>query len=90
MVVAASVVAVGIVLDPSIMTDVMTSGGIVVGSTVVAGMVMVYVTWAPRALGGMALPIPALVNGTGRVNVEVLGLSAALEYTLPVFPLARV
>ncbi len=53
-------------------------------------MVTVYVTSAPRLLAGMALPTPALVNGVGRVKVEVLGFSPGLEYTLPVFPLARV
>lgn len=88
--VAASVVALGKVLDPTTITSVMTAGGIVVGWTVLAGMVTVYVTSAPRLLAGIALPTPALVYGVGRVKVEVLGLSAALEYTLPVFPLARV
>ena len=61
-----------------------------VGWIVLAGMVTVYVTSAPRLLAGMALPTPALVNGVGRVKVEVLGFSPGLEYTLPVFPLARV
>lgn len=89
-VVAACVVAVEIVLEPITTTELMTSAGNVVGSTVVAGIVMVYVTCAPKLLAGMALPIPALVYGVGSVRVDVLGLSAGLGYTLPVIPFLRV
>ena len=91
MVVAGSVVTVGIVLDPRT-TALITSGGTIVGIIVVAGTVIVYVASPPRSLAGMALPTPELVNGIGKVRVEVFGTSGELEepYTLPVVPLARV
>ncbi len=62
-----------------------------VGSTVVPGIVVVYVTSPPKALAGIALPTPALVYGVGIERVDVFGLAASLPpYTLPDVPLARV
>lgn len=63
-----------------------------VGSIVVAGTVVVYVTCAPSAVAGIALPTPALVNCVGRVSVAVLGLEgeSGEPYMLPGVPLARV
>ena len=76
-VVAGSVVAVGMVVEPST-TGLITSGGTVVGWIVDAGRVTVYVAKPPSSLAGMALPTPELVNGVGRVKVDVLGTSGEL------------
>lgn len=77
-VVAKSVVAVGIVDGPST-TGLMTSGGTVEAGIVDAGTVTVKVASAPRLLAGIALPTPALVYGFGKVKVEVFGTSEELE-----------
>ena len=45
----------------------------------------------PSSLAGMALPMPALVYGVGKVKAAVLGLAdESVEYMLPEGPAARV